>query len=199
MKYLQILFLSSLFLIAACASPTESNNSGVDSMNVVSEDETESTEEIKAYTQDDQDNIQRLIRLTLNDLFKEDLDQLEIDSIGRQFIYDQVDLNNDGKKEILIGLIGPYFCGSGGCTVLLTNGYGDLITQFSVSDYPFYVDQETSNGWNSLIIYSGSENRLVKFDGETYPSNPSTLEVYSGDVDRLLKLLDIENQERKFF
>ncbi|MEN2280516.1 hypothetical protein AAGF08_00160 [Algoriphagus sp. SE2] len=142
------------------------------------------------FTQDDQGNIRKLIGLTLNDVFKEDMEKVILDSADRKYMYDQIDLNADGNKEILVGLAGPYFCGSGGCTLLLLTNHGDVITRFSVVKYPVFIDQESTNGWKNLILFSGSENRIVSFDEQNYPSNPSTLEVYSSSVEGLNKLLD---------
>jgi hypothetical protein len=147
------------------------------------------------YTEDDQENIIRLIQLTLKDLFQEDLEKDWIDSLSRQFKYSQIDLNRDGKKEILIGLTGPYFCGSGGCSMILSTHQGDVITQFTVVDYPVYIAKESTNGWQDLILYSGSKNRKVKFDGQSYPKNPSTLEEYTESLENLPKLLDWQSLE----
>ena len=145
----------------------------------------EATEEIATippsegtFTQDDQENIQQLIKLTLTDLFKEDLDKGFLDSASRKYLYDQVDLNGDGNMEILIGLNGSNFCGSGGCTVYLLTHQGDVITRFTVVDYPVYVATESTKGWKNLVLTSGRKDRLVQFDGEKYPSNPSVLEVF---------------------
>ena len=69
-----------------------------------------------------------------------------------------------GKKEIFVGLTGSYFCGSGGCTQLILDDQGNLISTFSVSGYPVIIDINKTNGWKDLFIYSGSKNRIVKFD-----------------------------------
>ncbi|WP_288369588.1 hypothetical protein [uncultured Algoriphagus sp.] len=167
----------------------------VDEIASLSPDSVNTTDASSEYTQDDQGNIQRLIRLTLNDLFKEDLQKGFLDSASRKYLYDQADLNEDGNSEIIVGLTGPYFCGSGGCTMLVLSNHGDVITRFSVVKYPIFIDEETTNGWKNLILFSGSENRLVTYDGQTYPSNPSTLEIYSGSFEGLDKLLDWEKNE----
>jgi len=116
-----------------------------------------------------------LIRLTLKDLYKDDLAKNFIDDNSKKFIFFEYDLNEDGKKEILVGLTGGYFCGTGGCTQLLLDDQGNVITQFSVSGNPVVIDTNKTNGWKDLFIYSGSKYRIVKFNGKTYPSNPSTL------------------------
>lgn len=116
-----------------------------------------------------------LVRLTLKDQFKADLDKDLIDSISRKFIFFEYDLNEDGKKEIFVGLIGTYFCGSGGCTQYLLDNEGNVITKFTVAGYPVVIDNNKTNGWKDLFIQSGGKTRIVKFDGKKYPSNPSTL------------------------
>jgi hypothetical protein len=115
-----------------------------------------------------------LVKLTLQDLHKEDLQKGIIDSFGRRFIFFEYDLNDDGKKEIFVGLRGSYFCGSGGCTMYLLDDQGNTITKFSVSR-DVVIDNKKTNGFKDLFIYSGGKFRIVKFNGKTYPSNPSTL------------------------
>ena len=115
-----------------------------------------------------------LVRFTLQDLHKEDLKNSIIDSFGRRFIFFEYDLNDDGKKEIFVGLRGSYFCGSGGCTIYLLDNQGNVITKFSVSR-DMVIDNKKTNGFKDLFIYSGGKFRIVKFDGKEYPSNPSTL------------------------
>ncbi|MBY5951557.1 hypothetical protein OU792_17755 [Algoriphagus sp. NF] len=193
MKNIDLRILIGFLVLFGCksSSSVEEISSEISAIQVISD----TTREESPYSQNDQENIKRLIQKTLTDIFKEDLEKGFLDSLSRQFKYSQVDLNEDGNLEILVGLTGPYFCGSGGCTVLLLTSHGDVITRFSVVKYPAYVDSETTNGWRNLIMYSGGENRVVKFEGETYPSNPSTLPVFEGDVDNLKELLDWENQE----
>nr|WP_314896836.1 hypothetical protein [uncultured Flavobacterium sp.] len=114
-----------------------------------------------------------LVRLTLKNIFKEDLEKKWINETSRKFIFFEYDLNHDGKKEILVGLTGSYFCGSGGCTQYILDNQGYVISKFTVADTPVIIDTHKSNGWYDLIIYSGGKNHLVKFNGKKYPSNPS--------------------------
>jgi hypothetical protein len=116
-----------------------------------------------------------LVRLTLKDQLKADLEKNIVDSLSRKFIFFEYDLNDDGNKEIFTGVTGPYFCGSGGCSPYILDNQGNVITHFSVSDYPFVVDNKKTNGWKDLFIMSNGKYRIVKFDGKKYPSNPSTL------------------------
>ncbi|WP_264565325.1 hypothetical protein [Flavobacterium sp. N3904] len=124
------------------------------------------------------------VRLTLQNIFKEDLSKNSIDDYSKRFIFFEYDLNDDGKKEILVGLTGSYFCGSGGCTQYILDNQGAVISRFTVADYPIVIDTEKSLGWKNLFIPSGGKNRIVKFDGKKYPSNPSLqpeLKVIPGD------------------
>lgn len=191
MKNVKLIILGLLLLTSCQNQSTSSISESADSLTSSANEPVDSI----AYTQDDQVNIRRLIGMTLTSLFQEDLEAGFIDSLSRQYRYNQVDLNQDGKRELLVGLIGPNFCGTGGCTVLLLTYHGDVITQFTVVDYPVYIDTEATNGWNNLIMYSGSKNRKVTFDGESYPTNPSLLEIYLGSTETLTKILDYENQE----
>jgi hypothetical protein len=140
-----------------------------------------------------------LVRLTLQDLHKEDLKTGIIDSFGRRFIFFEYDLNDDGNKEIFVGLRGSYFCGSGGCTTYLLDNQGNVITKFSVSR-DIVIDNKKTNGYKDLFIYSGGKFRIVKFNGKTYPSNPSTLpalNVVPGDD--LARALNFVNEPYPWF
>lgn len=185
MKKLTILFGLCLALFG-CNAPKSNTSVGQE----IAPSDSTPVDKTEAFTQNDQENIQRLIKLTLTDLFQEDLEKGFLDSTSRRYLYDQVDLNGDGNLEILVGLTGPYFCGSGGCTILLLTNHGDVITRFTVVDYPIYVDHELTNGWKNLIMFSGQENRQAAFDGQAYPSNPSVLDVFSGNLERAQKLLE---------
>jgi hypothetical protein len=140
-----------------------------------------------------------LVRLTLQDLYREDLKNNIIDSFGRRFILFEYDLNDDGKNEIFVGLRGSYFCGSGGCTMYLLDNQGNVITKFSVSR-DVVIDNKVTNGFQDLFIYSGGKFRIVKYDGQTYPSNPSilpALNVVPGDD--LPRALNFVNEPYPWF
>jgi len=77
---------------------------------------------------------------------------------------------------------------------------GNVITQFSVSGNPVVIDTNKTNGWKDLFIYSGSKYRIVKFNGKTYPSNPSILpELKVTPVDSLPRALDFEHEPYAWF
>ncbi len=115
------------------------------------------------------------VRKFLQTEFKEDVDSKALQDGDKKFIQFEYDINDDGKKEIFVGLNGPYFCGTGGCTQFILNEDGTKLANFTVSDYPVVIDNTKTNGYKDLFIMSGGKYRIVKFDGKTYPSNPSTL------------------------
>ncbi len=125
----------------------------------------------------------------IDDLLKDDLKLMTKDQ--RKFQYEEVDLNGDGKKEYLVGFKNSYFCGSGGCTYYLLNNDGSVITIFSVSDAPFIAMVVLKTyGWKDLLVKSDGSLRHLKFNGKTYPENPSVApkftEIPSDDAYRLL-------------
>ena len=89
-----------------------------------------------------------------------------------------VDLNDDGKKEAIVYLMGRWWCGSGGCpTLVLTPEASSyrLVTRVQITRPPIRVLTTRSHGWRTLTawvegggIQPGYEAELP-FDGGTYP------------------------------
>lgn len=132
----------------------------------------------------------------INDLIKKDIEVMTPEQ--RNFTYTSFDLNGDGSKEYLIGLQNNYFCGTGGCTYFITTDKGKLINSFTVSRAPFYVLENKTNGWYDLVVYSGSANRLIQFNGKSYPSNPSTLKDVGELDDYMAELLSMSDKSTTF-
>ena len=135
---------------------------------------------------------EKIKKILTTKILKNDLKSL--DKEQRKFKYEMVDLNNDGKKEYLVGLENSYFCGSGGCTYYLLHNDGTMINTFTVSDAPFIVDSKSTKGWRNLFVSSRGKFYIVKFDGKKYPGNPSVqplLKLIPGDD--LNRLLDSKN------
>ena len=126
-----------------------------------------------------------IVRTFLQNTHASDLSKNLIDEYSRKFIFFEYDLNGDAKKEIFVGLNGPYFCGSGGCTQYILDAEGNKIAGFTVADYPVVIDTNKTNGWIDLFMPSNGKMRIIKFDGKSYaPSNPSMakeLKVLPGD------------------
>ncbi len=141
-----------------------------------------------------------LVRLALKDELKADMDKDIIPESSRKFIFFEYDLNDDGKYEIFVGLTGPFFCGSGGCTQFLLDNQGNVITKFSVSRYPIIIDTKKTNGYKNLFILSGGKYRIVRYNGKKYPSNPSVLTALKMPAgDGLPKALDYMNEPYPWF
>jgi hypothetical protein len=124
---------------------------------------------------------------------------------SRHFIYNAVDLNDDGKEEYLVELIGSDWCGSGGCTVLILDKNFKLNTRMTVVNDPIYVGapggKEVTNGYSNIYIQNknGSVVKMV-WNGKKYPTNPSV----APKVDKKIiagkyKFLNIEKQEQLTF
>jgi hypothetical protein len=94
----------------------------------------------------------------------------------RKFQIYQIDLNNDGENEIFVNFITSYFCGSGGCTILLLNNQLKTITKFTATRTPLFAEQMLKNGWRILLTKSEGELKEMVYNDGTYPSNPSLIE-----------------------
>ncbi|CAH2211924.1 hypothetical protein [Tepidibacter aestuarii] len=95
-----------------------------------------------------------------------------------KYYYNKVDLNGDKKEEIFTVLYGSYVSGSGGGTGLLFDNNYNLVSKFSLVRTPIIISDNKTNGWNDILMYvsgGGIESfyAQMKFDGKTYPSNPS--------------------------
>jgi hypothetical protein len=212
-KHLLTLVLFSMFIFISCKKETAENQNTKDTSTVI-KDTLSAKLRDTIFDPDPTDSIPAgqyginssslktadIVRSTLQNLFKEDLSKKSIDDYSKRFIFFEYDLNDDGKKEILVGLTGPYFCGSGGCTQYILDNQGVVISKFTVANYPVVIDTNKSLGWKNLFIQSGGKNRIVKFDGKKYPSNPSLqpeLKVTPGDD--LPRALNYTNEPYAWF
>jgi heat shock protein HslJ len=76
------------------------------------------------------------------------------DSRKARYVYGRVDLNGDGRDEVFAYMLGPFFCGTGGCTLFLFREAGDryeLINDFPISRLPLLVSPVESEGWHDLV------------------------------------------------
>ena len=100
-----------------------------------------------------------------------------------RYDYMPVDLNGDGRREVLVYVAGgSRNCGTGGCglTVLQSTGSNwRVVSETSIGWSPIRILRTSSRGWRDLgVTVAGGgvtkpyEARL-RFDGKTYPANPS--------------------------
>jgi hypothetical protein len=102
--------------------------------------------------------------------------------LNGRFLEAFADLNGDGKAEAVVHLTSNAWCGSGGCTTLILVRDGDswrILTEISITRPPIRALTAKSNGWRNIAVWvrgggiqPGYEAEL-RFDGKTYPSNPS--------------------------
>lgn len=162
------IFLFSIFVILSCKNEAkqkvqpsvETKDSIVKSAYV-----TPSTDQQTAH------NLKNFLTL---EYLKEDLAFLQ--PKDRKFQFYRTDLNDDGNQEIFVRLMGPYFCGSGGCTFLLLDKYGEIITKFTVTRAPIFVEPTKSNGWSLLLVRDSGVFKELSYNDGSYPNNPSLLE-----------------------
>ena len=101
---------------------------------------------------------------------------VQIDGRKARYVYTRYDLNEDGRDEVFVLLMGSIFCGTGGCNLLLlkeVEGGFSLVNNFPISRSPVIVTAEKTAGWHNLVRLQsggGAEPSCVKhvFDGERY-------------------------------
>jgi uncharacterized protein len=100
-----------------------------------------------------------------------------------RYLDGSVDLNADGKLEILVHIVGGAACGTGGCPTLVFTPDGSgyrLVSTISVTKPPIRVSTARAAGWRNLIVHvsgGGAKSSDVEltFNGESYPENPTVL------------------------
>lgn len=141
------------------------------------------------------DEILNKVKTYLVDDFLKDEIQF-MTSTDKQFQMTLVDLNDDGKDEIFIQFVSPYFCGTGGCTFLLLDSQLKHINTFSVTRAPIYVET-IKNNWANLYTVNRGELKILEFKNGKYPNNPSVaknatstepsknwLQIFNDDLDK---------------
>jgi len=91
------------------------------------------------------------------------------------------DLNGDGTPEAIAYVAGPMVCGTGGCPVLVFTPAADgyrLVSRITVVQPPVRLSPRSSQGWRNLVVGvggggMGAGNTELKFDGTSYPTNPT--------------------------
>lgn len=97
-----------------------------------------------------------------------------------KFMEAMVDLDRDPSEfEYLLYIMDPMICGTGGCTLFITNKSGDILSKISVTRPPIYIpltsfenDQKLKGEWKALYVYSKGYRRLTHKNGH-YSTNAS--------------------------
>jgi hypothetical protein len=101
---------------------------------------------------------------------------------AHRYTWNRVDLNGDGRPELVARVLGPPFCDTGGCRLLIFResdaGQLKLISRMSLFKEPLIVSQRRHNGWFELIVRVRVDAghgyfAALPFDGRTHPTNPS--------------------------
>ena len=152
MKVFQI-YILLFILLTSCGR----NQQQSDASNEIQESEQKVNSEAKTepesnYSRQSTDlqtaaNIKNFL---VNEYLKDDLKFLGENDRRYQFF--KVDLNKDGNEEIFVRFMGPFFCGSGGCTFLLLDKYGEIITRFSLTRAPIFVEKTAVNVWSVILV-----------------------------------------------
>jgi uncharacterized protein len=104
--------------------------------------------------------------------------------ITHKFLSDFIDLNGDGAPDALVIFYSSYWCGTGGCNMLVFQGQKDktfrLVSKTSLIRPPLTASDRKTNRWRDLIVdVSGGgiapKKVALQFDGKKYPFNPSIL------------------------
>lgn len=151
--------LAGIFILASCGSSWERHN-----------DQAERSEALKT------------IRAALEGTAAEEDTSIRVNTT-------EVDLNDDGYRDVLAYVHGETLCGTGGCNLFILQakkGTYELITELTITWPPIRVLESKSNGWQDIAVWvqgggiqPGYEARL-RFDGKTYPSNPSLVAAEKG-------------------
>jgi uncharacterized protein len=98
-----------------------------------------------------------------------------------RYLDGSIDLNADGKNEVIVHIVGGGACGTGGCPTLVFTPAGSgyrLVSTITVTNAPIRASPESSQGWRNLIVSvrgggAGSHDAELAFDGKSYPANPT--------------------------
>jgi len=92
------------------------------------------------------------------------------------------DLNGDGTPEVIVHVVGPRVCGTGGCETHIFAKRGatyKLISTIDLSRPLIVAAPGRSHGWRNLIVFVAGGGNLrgyyaeLRFNGKTYPDNPT--------------------------
>jgi hypothetical protein len=111
---------------------------------------------------------------------KEFLQTVDRHSQNKQLTYIPAfqDLNGDGVPEAIVYMMGPGWCGSGGCTTLILTPKGTswkAVANTGVDFPPIYMLPAVSNGWHGIGVMvrdlrvQGEYEVELDFDGKRYP------------------------------
>jgi hypothetical protein len=98
-----------------------------------------------------------------------------------RYVVAQADLNGDGRPEALVYLLSSFYCGTGGCNLLILTPGGHAwrkVAEMTIVNPPIRLLNSASHGWRDLAVTvagggARAHEALLAFDGRSYPANPS--------------------------
>lgn len=118
-----------------------------------------------------------------------------LDQSAFHYSVGSTDLNHDGSLEHLVLIQDRYFCGSGGCTAVIFDSSGKVIHRMTVTNTPILLTDNQHHGWQDFVVWSHGHYRLIKYNGKSYPSNPSLAPIINRSDAENLALKLITNTE----
>lgn len=93
------------------------------------------------------------------------------------YLYNRIDLNEDGQPETIVHLISPTSCGTGGCTTEIFQVSGSNYNRVGrglLSHAPIIVTNQTHSGWKDIVVHQRNATPVrFRFTGEGYESQTS--------------------------
>lgn len=101
-----------------------------------------------------------------------------------------VDLDGDGRKDVLMLLDDPYWCDPAGCTLLVFQAGEEafrLVGEVRPAQAPVAVGDPRHHGWHDLLVGVGGAGTqagtvTLQFNGSGYPDNPTLLALLSAQA-----------------
>ena len=93
-----------------------------------------------------------------------------------------IDLDGDGRPEVLVLSDGQEWCGSGGCYFFVLARHGRMVREAArttITRAPIRVLPSISHGWHDLGILVAEGGIIpgytarLRYDGRHYPENPT--------------------------
>ena len=91
-------------------------------------------------------------------------------------------LSDIGSPQAIVYLLGPNWCGSGGCNTLIlaqNDATWKIVSNIRITRPPIRISNERSHGWRDIGVWvqgggiqPGYPAELA-FDGKSYPENPT--------------------------
>lgn len=202
-QYMKNKILIPLIIITGLLFNACNNNNADNSQTEISEEhkldseetitnENENTELVNFSEETVDDTLADKIKTYINTDFLTEGDLRAISEEQKKFQLYKVDLNNDGDEEIFVNFITSYFCGTGGCTLLLLDSNLELITKFSPTQ-TLYVENALTNDWSVLLTKSEGKWRELIYEFGTYASNPTMVDAVNKTPSEHAKILFDQN------